>query len=113
MEKVFLIMAEDQLEAYLIEAILKKNDISSNIQLIPQVGKRKYKKASDKANLFVDKDDYEKALELMEVIKKERQVKEENIEEKRLFSKKQLFFAIITSSIFLLLIIWVVVYAMK
>ncbi len=113
MEKVFLITTEDQLEAYLIEAILKKNNISSSIQLVPQVGKRKYKQASDKANLFVEKDDYDKALELMEVIKKERLMKEQKKEETRLFSKKQLLFAFITSSIFLILIIWVVAYAMK
>ncbi len=113
MEKVFLITATDQLEAFLIESILKKNEISSNIQLIPQESKPKYNQEANKANIFVDEENYEQAIKLMDVIVNERLEKEEKKEESRLFTKKQLFFAILTTSIFLIMVIWIVVYAMK
>ncbi|MCK5811481.1 MAG: hypothetical protein KAG94_01155 [Clostridiales bacterium] len=113
MEKVFLIIANDKLEAFLIESILKKNKIDSNIQIIPKEDKRKFNQESEKVNIFVNKGDYEQAVKLMDVIANERLEKEEKKEETRLFTRKQLFFAVLTTSIFLIMVIWIVIYAMK
>jgi len=113
MDKLYLITTNDALEAYLVEAILKKNKIECKIEIIKTDGKRKYSDGPDKANVFVDKEKYEQALKLIDVIKKEREIAEEKEEEYKLFTKKQLFFAISTTVLFLFIIIWIVIYSFK
>jgi len=113
MEQILLITANDALEAYLIEAILKRNEIPCKIEILKTDNKKKYNDMPDKANVFVDKDKYDEALKLMDVIKEERNIKKENEEQTALFTKKQLFFAISTTIIFLSIVIAVVIYSMK
>lgn len=113
MDQLLLITANDELEAYLIETILKKNNISCKIETLATDKKKKYNDAPDMANVFVNKEKYDEAFKLIDVIKEERKMKVENEDETKLFTKKQLFFAISITIIFLSMIIMVVVYSMK
>jgi len=113
MEQILLITANDALEAYLIEAILKKNNIECEVKILKTGEKRKYSDGPNKANIFVAKEKYDQAFKLLDVIKKERAIAIEREEEYKLFTKKQLFFAISTTVIFLFIIIWIVIYSFK
>ncbi|MBN2851954.1 MAG: hypothetical protein JXQ23_04380 [Clostridia bacterium] len=113
MDKELLVQADDELEAYLIEAILKKNDIICEVIVIKTEEKKKFNSLPDRANIFVGKEQYDEALRLIEVIKKERQMKIENLPETKLYSKKQMAFAIGISAVFLIIVIWVVASTMR
>lgn len=113
MEKELLLQANDELEAYLVEAILKKNGIPCEVVILKSDEKKKYGSLPDRANIFVNKDKLSEAVTLTEVIRKEREMKIENAGETKLYTKKQLVFAISVSAIFLIIVIMVVASAMR
>lgn len=101
-KKVLLTSTLDKLEGYLVEELLKKNDIEFITESYSFFEK---KRKLIGYNIFVDNEDLEEGMKSISIIQKEKDIKENNIEETKLFTQKQLIFGFIVSGLFVVLII--------